>query len=78
MSNKYGPRYYKPAIGVRYDKHLNFGGEWFFAGGTKKEPKQYTVTMTAKGFTCDCPGFKFRGKCKHVNMIAESIDRIVA
>lgn len=25
----------------------------------------YTVTITPKGRTCTCPGFSFRGACKH-------------
>jgi hypothetical protein len=78
MSNKYGPRYHKPALGVRYENHPNYGGEWFFRGGKKSDPKTYTVTMTAKGFTCDCPGFKFRGKCKHVEGIGRTVDLIVS
>lgn len=71
-------RFHKPTLGVRYDRHPNFGGEWHFAGGKKSDPKTYTVEMTAKGFRCDCPGFKFRGKCKHVNWIGDSVDRIVS
>ncbi len=66
-------RYHKPALGVRYDHHPAFGAEWCFAGGKKNDPKTYTVTMTARGFQCDCPGFKFRGKCKHVNQIGDCL-----
>ena len=62
-----------------------FEDEWWFvledlvvALTDSKDPKQYTVTMTAKGFQCDCPGFKFRGKCKHVEMIGATVDLIVS
>ena len=38
----------------------------------------YDVTLEDKGFTCDCPGFTFRGKCKHTtnvnNRIMEAIN----
>lgn len=78
MSNVKRSRFYKPALGVRYDRHQNFGGEWHFVGGKKSDPKTYTVTMTAKGFTCNCPGFRFRGKCKHVESIGRTVDLIVA
>jgi len=41
-----------------------------FEGLIWKQPNSkgtdtYDVTCTDKGFTCDCPGFTFRGKCKH-------------
>ena len=71
-------RYHKPVLGVRYDRHSNFGGKWYFAGGKKSKPEQYEVEMTAKGFRCDCPGFRFRGKCKHVEMVGTAIDVIVS
>lgn len=76
--SKYGPRYFKPAIGTTYDRHFNCGGEWYFRGGKTSDPQTYTVKMTPKGFTCDCPGFKFRGKCKHVEAIAPVIDMVVS
>lgn len=72
--SKFGPRYYKPA-GIDFRNHMNAGGEWFMAGS---KGKTYTIEMTPKGFKCDCPGFKFRGKCKHTVAIAEAIDEIVA
>ena len=40
-------------------------------------PGTYDITLEPKGFTCDCPGFTFRGKCKHTlnvnNRIKEAI-----
>lgn len=72
------PKFHKPAIGTDYKRHHNLGGEWCFRGGKKSDPKTYTVTMTPQGFTCDCPGFTFRGKCKHVISIGENVDRIVS
>jgi hypothetical protein len=41
-----------------------------FEGLIWKQPNSkgtdtYDVTCTDKGFTCECPGFTFRGKCKH-------------
>ena len=38
----------------------------------------YDVVCTDKGFTCECPGFTFRGKCKHsqdvLTRIEEALD----
>lgn len=32
----------------------------------------YTVTITSKDRTCTCPGFSFRGACKHINNVLEA------
>lgn len=72
------PRFYKPAISTHYKNHHNCGGEFCFVGGKKNDPKTYTVVMTPQGFTCDCPGFVFRGKCKHVVSIGKTIDFLVS
>ena len=31
----------------------------------------YTVTITDKGFTCDCIGMTYHGKCKHTQGVAQ-------
>jgi uncharacterized Zn finger protein len=29
--------------------------------------------LTEKGFVCDCPGFSFHGKCKHITVVHERL-----
>lgn len=29
----------------------------------------YTVEKTENGMTCSCSGFKFRGRCRHINEV---------
>lgn len=39
-----------------------------------EEGKEYTVRVFTTGeIKCECPGFVFRGKCKHATEIAEKI-----
>lgn len=33
----------------------------------------YHVTLTGKGFTCECTGFTMHGKCKHITKIWERL-----
>jgi hypothetical protein len=37
----------------------------------------YDVTLEDKGFTCDCPGFTFRGKCKHSESVLTKIEEAI-
>lgn len=68
---KYGPRVYKPALGTHYKNHPALGGEWFLPA--KKKGEVYTVKMTEKGFTCDCPGMLYRAKCRHTREIGDFV-----
>jgi len=54
----------------------------FFEGLTWKEPNSkgtdtYDITLEAKGFTCDCPGFTFRGRCKHTKIVDSRLKRAI-
>jgi hypothetical protein len=37
--------------------------EWFI--------KTYTVALENGVYSCTCPGYNFRGKCKHINGVKE-------
>jgi hypothetical protein len=40
---------------------------------SKSSGKEYIVTKTDNGFECSCPGFSFRGKCKHSDAVRAKI-----
>ena len=45
------------------EKHHLVGFSWPYVNC---KGKTYHTTMTDKGWVCDCPGFNFHGKCKHI------------
>lgn len=70
---KFKQSYFKPTFD--YDKSLFEGLIW-------KEPNSkgtgsYDITLEPKGFTCDCPGFSFRGKCKHSQMVNDRVEEAI-
>ena len=54
-------RYYKPSEIVT-KKHFLVNTIWPIEGSNGNE---YSVEMHEKGFTCECLGFTYNGKCKH-------------
>ncbi len=71
MAKKFAKRYLKPADWTFKDNPL-VGTEWSVAGS--KKDSFYTVALTEQGFTCDCTGFTFYGKCKHSEQILQAFD----
>ena len=71
MSKKYSKRYLKPTD-WNFKGNLLLGTEWSVAGS--KKDSFYTVALTEQGFTCDCTGFMFHGKCKHSEQILQAFD----
>jgi hypothetical protein len=71
VAKKYAKRYLKPADWNLKNNPL-VGTEWSVAGS--KKDTFYTVVLTNQGFTCDCYGFQFYGKCKHSTQVVERFD----
>jgi len=71
VSKKYSKRYLKPTD-WNLKGNLLAGTEWSVAGS--KKDSFYTVALTESGFTCDCTGFMFHGKCKHSEQILQAFD----
>jgi hypothetical protein len=65
---------YRQAIkldGINFsEKHHLVGFSWPYVNC---KGKTYHTTMTDKGWVCDCPGFNFHGKCKHIVKVHERL-----
>jgi hypothetical protein len=70
---KFAQKYMKPDF--EFNKDLFEGMVWPVANS--KGTDNYAITLEPRGFTCDCPGFMFRGKCKHTQQINDRIKEAV-
>ena len=68
---RYKAAFYAPE-GWNFKNHMFLGTQWNVPGS--KAGSSYEVDLTNRGFTCSCPGFSFRGKCKHTQQVAERFD----
>lgn len=57
--------------GWQFKGNFLVGTKWSVPGSKNNV---YTVALTEKGFTCECTGFNFHGKCKHSLAVAEQFD----
>jgi hypothetical protein len=74
MSKKHTQKYLKPTAFIIKDSIFE-GLTWQLANS--KGTGTYDITLEPKGFTCDCPGFSFRGKCKHSQEILQRVEDAV-
>jgi hypothetical protein len=71
VPKKFVQRYLKPTL-FKSKGHWMEGVIWPIKGSKDNE---YNVTLHPGGFTCDCPGFNFRGRCKHSEQVLQRVER---
>ena len=71
--SKFKVKYLKPTV---FDPkgHWMVGFVWPVKGSKDNE---YSVELHDKGFDCDCPGFTFRGSCKHTKAILDKVEGVM-
>ena len=65
-------RYYKPKE-INTKKHFLVGTVWPIEGSKNNT---YSIEMHDKGFTCDCLGFTYNGKCKHTSQVVTELSTV--
>ena len=68
---KFKQSYLKPNLFSPKD-HWMTGIVWPVKGS---KDNVYDVELHPRGFTCDCPGFNFRGRCKHSLQVLKQVER---
>jgi len=63
-------RYFKPSGIQSLKDHFLQGIVWPIEGS---KGNSYEVELHEKGFDCSCPGFTYRGECKHVRGVADRL-----
>lgn len=59
---------------INWNGHFLEGSE--FEQKSSSSDKVYILTVGHVGPTCDCPGFSFNGKCKHVTEFVKNLDAV--
>jgi hypothetical protein len=67
-------RYLRPTV-FSPKGHWMVGTIWPMQGS---KDNVYNVELHDKGFNCDCPGFTFRGSCKHSQAVLKKVERAMA
>ena len=56
--------------GINFKDHHLVGLAWPY---TNCKGKTYHTTMTDRGWVCNCTGFTFHGRCKHIRQVHERL-----
>ena len=59
---------------INWEGHFLEGTE--YPQESSSSDKVYTLTVGPHGPYCDCPGFSFNGKCKHVTKFVTDLDKV--
>lgn len=70
---KFAQRFMKPTFD--YDRLLFEGLIW--EEPNSKGTDTYSVELHVKGFSCECAGFTFRGKCKHTQIVNDRVEQAI-
>ena len=65
-------RYYKPKE-IITKNHFLVGTVWPIEGSKNNT---YSIEMHDKGFTCNCLGFTYNGKCKHTSQVVTELSTV--
>ncbi len=57
---------------INWNGHFLEGSEFQFPSSSGSSV--YTLTVGHVGPVCDCPGFKFNGKCKHITGFVKGLE----
>lgn len=55
------------SFGYQIEKEISGNPQWTVKGS---KGDVYVVEKTDSGYTCTCSGFRFRGKCRHIETLA--------
>ena len=74
MGRKFVKRYLKPTA---FDPKGSIFEGLVWKVPSSRGTSNYSVTLDAMGFECDCPGFGFHGYCKHSKQILKQVEEAV-
>jgi len=63
-------RYYKSEE-INTKNHFLVNTIWPIEGSKKGD--EYSIEMHDKGFTCECLGFTYNGKCRHTKQVVSML-----
>jgi len=74
MARKHAKRFFKPQS-FDYKQSIFNGLVWSIP--SSRGDSTYSIQLSDLGFECDCPGFGFRGTCKHVSGVLTRIEEAI-